>query len=378
MFVKQRDSGSSLSRPKGAFPSDLKDAVEGLMGKGEGFVKKGKRMAAITLGFLIFASLPPHFSLAQQKVITLSYSHIMPVAAKQSILADEWCKEVQKRTNGRVKIDFYPGATLIPARQTYEGIIKGVADVGCTIMGYTRGRFPLMEVADLPLGYPSGYAATRMINDLYKKFNPKELNDVKVLYLHAHGPGLLATRTRVENLEDLRNMKIRAIGLSAKVVQALGGAPVALPITATYDALAKGVVEGVFTPLEALQNWRLAEVTKYTTESYRIAYSTGFVVFMNKGRWNSLPPDIRKIMEETSAEWIEKTAKLWEEMDKDGRSFAEQAGMTFVPLSDQEEARWLEAVKPLFDEYLRNTSAKGLPGEEALDFCFDYLKTLDN
>jgi TRAP-type C4-dicarboxylate transport system substrate-binding protein len=352
----------------------LKDAVEAVRRKGEGFMKKGKSTRAIILGSLILVCLSPYFSLAQQRVITLNYSHIMPEAAKQAILSDEWCKEVEKRTDGRVKINFYPGATLIPARQTYDGIIKGVADVGCTLMGYTKGRFPLMEVTDLPLGYPSGYAATRMINDLYKEFKPKELNDVKVLYLHAHGPGLLTTRSRVENLEDLRRMKIRATGLSAKVVQALGGAPVALPITATYDAIMNGVVEGVFTPVEGLQQWRLAEVTNYTTESYGIAYSTGFVVFMNKHKWNSLPLDIQKIMEATSAEWIEKTAKLWEEMDREGRSFAEQAGMTFVPLPDEEEARWLEAVKPLFDDYLRNTRAKDLPGEKALEFCFDYLK----
>ncbi len=338
-------------------------------------MKKGKRITAIILGSLILVCLSPYFSLAQQKVITLNYSHIMPGAAKQAMLSDEWCKEVEKRTNGRVKINFYPDATLAPPRQTYDAIIKGVADVGCTMMGYTRGRFPLMEVADLPLGYPSGYAATRMINDFYKEFKPKEFNDVKVLYLHAHGPGLLTTRSRVEKLEDLRGMKIRATGISAKVVQALGGAPAALPITGTYDAIAKGVVEGVFTPVEGLQQWRLAEVTNYTTESYGIAYSTGFVVFMNKNKWSSLPPDIQKIMEATSAEWIEKTAKLWEEMDREGWSFAEQACMTFVPLSNEEESRWLEAVKPLFDDYLRSMRAKNLPGEEALKFCFDYLQT---
>jgi TRAP-type C4-dicarboxylate transport system substrate-binding protein len=298
----------------------------------------------------------------------------MPQAAKQAILSDEWCKEVEKRTNGRVKINFYPGAILTPARQTYDGVIKGVADVGCTMMGYTRGKFPLMEAIDLPLGYPNGYAATRMINDFYNQFKPKELNDVKVLYLHAHGPGLLTTRSRVENLQDLRGMKIRATGLSAKALQALGGAPVALPITGTYDAIVTGVVEGVFTPEEGLQQWRLAEVTNFTTESYGIAYSTGFVVFMNKNKWNSLPLDIQKTMEATSAEWIEKTANLWEEMDREGRSFAEQAGMTFVPLSNEEQARWLEAVKPLFDDYLRDMRAKDLPGEEALKFCFDYLE----
>jgi TRAP-type C4-dicarboxylate transport system substrate-binding protein len=340
-------------------------------------VKRVKSMAAIALGSLLLAYLSAGSSLAQQKVITLNYSHIMPGSAKQAMLADEWCREVEKRTGERVKINFYPGATLIPAAQTYEGIVKGVADLGCTMMGYTRGKFPLMEVIDLPLGYPSGYAATKMINEFYRRFKPKEFNEVKVLYLHAHGPGLLAARSRVASLEDLRNMRIRATGLSAQVVQALGGAPVALPITGTYDAIMKGAVEGVFTPLEGLRQWRLAEAAHYTTESYGIAYSTGFVVFMNKNKWNSLPANIQKAMEAVSDEWIEKTGKLWEEMDREGRSFAEQAGMTFVHLSDEEESRWVEAVRPLLDDYLENMRVKDLPGEEALKFCPGYLESID-
>jgi TRAP-type C4-dicarboxylate transport system substrate-binding protein len=98
---------------------------------------------------------------------------------------------------------------------------------------------------------------------------------------------------------------------------------------------------------------------------------------MNKNKWNSLPANIRKAMEAVSDEWVEKTGKLWEEMDRGGRSFAEQAGMTFVHLSNEEEARWVEAVKPLLDDYLQNMRVKGLPGEEALKFCSGYLESID-
>ncbi len=336
-------------------------------------MKKGKGLKTCLVVALILIFLAPYVSGAQERVITLNYSHIMPGAAKQAILSDQWCREVESRTSGRVKVHFHPGATLIPARQTYQEIVKGTADMGCTILGYTREKFPLMEAVDLPLGYRSGYVATKLINDFFKKFRPKELNDVKVLYLHAHGPGLLTARSRVEKLEDLRDMKIRAMGLGAKMVKALDASPVFLPIPQAYDALAKGTVEGILIPLEGLQQWRIAEVAQFTTESYGIAYSTGFAVVMNRKKWNSLPADIQRTIEAVSAEWIEKTATLWEEMDGEGRKFAEQAGMTFVPLSQEEERRWVDGVKPLLDDYSRNTRARNLPGEEALKFCLDYL-----
>jgi TRAP-type C4-dicarboxylate transport system substrate-binding protein len=95
---------------------------------------------------------------------------------------------------------------------------------------------------------------------------------------------------------------------------------------------------------------------------------------MNKAKWNSMPPDIRKIFTEVNNEWIEKTGKLWDEIDKDGIDFITKRGVKITSLSKEEDARWAEAMKPLSDEYLRDTAAKGLPGNEALKFCQDWIK----
>lgn len=192
-------------------------------------------MKLIALGFVTSFVLTVHPAFAQE-VITLRYAHFMPPPTAQAINSDQWCKEVEKRTNGKVKITFYPGSTLMPAPQTYDSVVKGIADIGWSIMSYTRGKFPLTEVIDLPLGYKSGYVATKLINAYYDKFKPKEFDETKVLYLHAHGPGILTTKKPVYKLEDLKGMKIRSTGLSAKIVQALGAAPVGMPITETYDA----------------------------------------------------------------------------------------------------------------------------------------------
>jgi TRAP-type transport system periplasmic protein len=334
-----------------------------------------KRFTGITVfavSLVLLLSAFPAYS--QEKVVNLRYAHFMPSVTKQAVLADQWCKEVEKRTNGRVKITFHPGSTLMPAPQTYDGVVKGIGDIGWSIFSYTRGRFPLIEVIDLPLGIRTGYVATQMINAFYAKFKPKELDEVKVLYLHAHGPGILSSKKPVAGLDDLKGMKVRSTGLSAKIAQALGAVPVGLPITETYDALMKGVAEGVLIPVEALQQWKLMEVTKFTTENYGSSYSTAFFCVMNKEKWASLPPDIQKIIEKVNEEWIEKTGRLWDDMDREGRELAQKKGHKFIALSKEEDARWAEKMKPILEDYVKANKAKGLPGDEALKFCQDYLK----
>ncbi len=327
----------------------------------------------IVLTFIASFAFSVHPVFAQE-VITLRYAHFMPPPTAQAINSAEWCKEVEKRTNGKVKITFYPGSTLMPAPQTYDSVVKGIADIGWSIMSYTRGKFPLTEVIDLPLGYKSGYVATKLINAYYDKFKPKEFDETKVLYLHAHGPGILTTKKAVNKLDDLKGMKIRSTGLSAKIVQALGAAPVGLPITETYDALSKGVAEGVLMPVEGLHQWKLAEVTKFTTENYGSAYSTGFFCVMNKSKWNALPPDIQKTIEAINLEWIEKTGKLWDTIDVEGKDWAIKQGHKFIQLPKEEDARWSERMRPILDDYVKAMKEKGLPGEQSLKFCMDYLK----
>jgi TRAP-type C4-dicarboxylate transport system substrate-binding protein len=306
----------------------------------------------------------------------LNYSIFFPASHRNSVLAAEWAKEVEQRTNGKVQVTLFYGGTLTPADKCYDGVVKGISDLGMSCLSYTMGRFPLSEVLDLPLGSQSGLVATRLVNDFYANFKPKELDDVKVMYLHAHGPGLLHSKTPVRALEDLKGLKIRATGTSAMVASALGAAPVAMPMGDSYDALSRGVTQGILCPTESLQGWKLGEVVKYSTLNYGAAYSITFFVVMNKARWNSLPADVQRAIEQVNAEWIDKTGSAWDEMDKAGNTFAAGLGDTIIPLSAEENARWAKAVEPLFDQYVKEKSAKGLPAAEALKFCRERLLQL--
>jgi TRAP-type C4-dicarboxylate transport system substrate-binding protein len=333
--------------------------------------KKG--VNALLIGLFVFSFFLGGAGPAQATV-ELTYSIFFPATHTHTLLATEWGKEIEKRTKGAVKVTLFPGATLTPANQAYDGVVKGISDVAMSVFSYTAGRFPLMEVIDMPLGYKNALQSTRLCNAVYKKFQPKELDDVKVMYLHGHGPGILHTKKPVQKLEDLKGMKIRCTGTTAKLVTHLGGSPVAMPQTETYDALQKGVVEGVMNPFEALKGWKIAEVIKSTTMNYGSAYSMAFFVVMNKKKWDSLPKDVQAVIEKVNEEWIEKTGKAWDEIDKGGIEFTKAKGNQVITLSPQEDERWAKLAQPILSEYVQAMKAKGIPGDEALKFCLDWLK----
>ena len=328
-----------------------------------------KKLSILVLAGIaaVLLCIPAGITDVQAETINLTYSIFFPPTHGQCKAAVAWAEEIQKRTNGAVTITVFPGGTLTKADQCYDGVVKGISDIGMSCFAYTRGRFPVMESLDLPHGYPTGMVATRVVNEFYQAMKPAELNDVKLLYIHAHGPGLLHTKKPVKTIADLKGMKIRSTGISASVVSALGGVPVAMPQGETYEALQKGVVEGTFTPIETLKGWKQAEVIKYTTECTGIGYTTAMFVVMNLDKWNSLPDDIKKIIEDTSKEWIDTHGRVWDESDADGRAFTLSLGNEIIPLSVEENARWTAAAQPVIDEYVKAKEEKGLPGKKAID-----------
>lgn len=128
-------------------------------------------------------------------------------------------------------------------------------------------------------------------------------------------------------------------------------------------------------PMEVLEGWKWGEIVRYTTESYSISYSAAMYVVMNKNKWNSLPPDTKRIVESINDEWIERQGKTWDEIDSSGKAFMLKRGNKIIVLSKEESERWAKAVRPLLDEYVANMKTKGLPGDEALKFCLYYLKS---
>ncbi|MFC1820128.1 TRAP transporter substrate-binding protein [Thermodesulfobacteriota bacterium] len=325
-------------------------------------------MAAFSLLFCFSVNI----SSAQS--IEISYANFFPPTHVQSQLPESWCKELEKRTNGKVKTTYYPGGTLLAPAKMFSGILDGIADVGTSVIGYTPGFFPAMQAIDLPMGYPSAHVATKVINDFYNKFKPKNLSKVKVMYFHAHGPGILHSKKPVRKLEDLRGMKVRSYGFNAKMTSALGAVPVAMPQSGVYEALQKGVADATIAPMEVLKGWKQGEVVKATTQCYSVGYTAGFFVVMNIDKWNSLPKDVQRTIEQLNKEWVGKYGDAWEKSDQEGLEFTRSLGNEVIPLSDAENARWAKAVAPVVDAYIKDVTGKGLPGQDYVDFIRAKIK----
>jgi TRAP-type C4-dicarboxylate transport system substrate-binding protein len=196
------------------------------------------------------------------------------------------------------------------------------------------------------------------------------------MYSFGHGPAVLHSKKAINKFGDFKGLKVRCTGLAAKIVSAIGGAPVAMPVSEAYDALSRGIVDASLAAMEAVEGWRWGEVTKFSIESPGFGYTTTFVVVMNKNKWNAIPPEIQKVFLNVNEEWIEKTGKDWEKIDNSGRDFAIKLGNKVFSLPKEETEKIVKAVRPLLDEYIKICKEKGLPGDEALKFCLDKLEKL--
>lgn len=324
-----------------------------------------KEVCALTL--YLCCSAIPATSMAEK--MTLTYSTFFPPTHIQSVTSQNWCDEVEKRTEGRVKVQFFPGQTLTRAPQTYEAVTNGIADIGVAALAYTQGRFPVMSAMDLPLGYPSGVVATKIANELYEKFKPVEFDATEIMYFHAHGPGYIHTKKKpVEKLEDIKGQRIRSTGMSANTISALGGTPVSMAMPDTYQSLQRGVVDGSFHPIETNKGWNIGEVVSYLTMAEPAAYTTVFYVAMNKNKWKAISNEDQKIIEQINAEWARKHGEAWDSSDREGLDFFEKKGGKVITLDATESARWSEVTGPVVDSYSKQLDGSGVNGRAVFDF----------
>jgi len=304
--------------------------------------------------------------------INLKITNYFPPPSMQSKIMEEFIEELESRTDGRVKVQYFPGGSLLKAPATIKGIDSGIADIGLAHIEYTAGRFPVMEACEMPLGYSSGWVANQIMNDFYNKFQPKEFDKYKVLWLHANSPSMIISKKPVRRLEDLKGLTIRAPGRFGDVISALGGTPAPTPIMETYDAIAKGVVDGVFVPYETLRTFKFAEVAKYVTNTLFIGPSYPFFVAMNERSYKKLPPDIKEVLDKLSGEYRERMALMWNGVEFPGKEFGKEMGVEYIDLSAEESARWVKAAEPVIENYIKSMVSKGFQESEVRGW-FKYI-----
>jgi TRAP-type C4-dicarboxylate transport system substrate-binding protein len=332
--------------------------------------KKGL-LAIMVVSFLLVVFSVGHAA----EAIKLKFSNYFPVTHRFSVLSGQFCDEVKKRTNGRVEMSHYPGGTLTTGPKMFNAVAQGISDLGLGTVVYNRGRFPLTEAQDVPLGFPTAWVGSQVMNDSYAKFKPKEWDSVHPLFFYSVGPWMLhSLKKPVRALEDVRGMKLRSVGRQAESLTALGGTPVPLEMTDVYESLQRGTIDGLVNPAEVLAGWKYGELIKYSTVTYKaVGNAIVFYVIMNKEKYDKLPDDIKKIVEEVSLEFKEKYAVAGNELDIEGIEFLKKHGGQLIYLSDAEVKKWQQATVSVVNDYKKDLLGLGFKQAE-IDAYLGYIK----
>jgi TRAP-type C4-dicarboxylate transport system substrate-binding protein len=297
--------------------------------------------------------------------MTLSYANFPPAPTFPCVQMERWSKEVEQRTGGKVTINTFPGSTLLGAKNMYDGVVAGQADIGCLCMAYQPGRFVVTNATALPVGFPNAKVASLTLWDIYNKYKPEEFAKVKVLTMFTCAPANIYAKKPVRNLEDLKGLELRASGGVAQVLKALGATPVGMPQSETPEALQKGVVKGAASSLETLMDFKYAETCRYVTIFNGPVYP--FAVVMNLKKWNSLPEDVKKIMEDLGEEQAFWTGDYMDSHVNESIKWSKKNyNIEITELTEEEMAKWNNRLKPITEKWIKNATAKGVPATAIL------------
>jgi TRAP-type C4-dicarboxylate transport system substrate-binding protein len=301
-------------------------------------------------------------SASAQVVLTTSSwvppSHILTETQK------EWCGILEQRTAGKVKCNHLPRA-VAAAPATFDAVRNGLVDLSFAVHGYTPGRFVLTQMAEVPFLGNSAEASSVAFQRVYQKYPAfaEEHKGVKVLTVFTHGPGIVFnTKRAVEKVDDLAGLKWRiGGGMINEVTKALGMNVTLKPAPESYELLSTGVMDGTLFPAESIEGFKLDKVVKHATTFPGGLYNTSFVLMMNQAKYDSLPADVKKVVDEMSGEFAARLiGKGWDKVDRRGLAFMQAAGVQF----SKADAAFVKAVNDrtggVVDNWAKAAEAKGL------------------
>jgi TRAP-type C4-dicarboxylate transport system substrate-binding protein len=322
---------------------------------------------AVFLGFMVM----PKTTTAG--TIKLSYANFPPAPTFPCVQMERWKKEVEKRTQGKVAVNTYPGGTLLGAKNMIDGVIAGQADIGCLCMAYQPGRFILTNATSLPVDLPSAKVGSLVLWGLYNKYKPEAFAKVKVLTMFTTAPTNIMSKVPIRSLSDLKGLDLRASGGAAQILSAWGANPVGMPMPATVEALQKGVVKGLFSSLETLKDFKFAELCRYVTMTDTVIYP--FAVVMNMDSWKALPADVQKIFDDLGTEQAEWTGSYMDNHVKESIEWSKKNyHVEFIHLNKMEKVKWNKKLQFITDNWVKNAKEKGLPAEAIVKDIYTLTK----
>lgn len=301
---------------------------------------------------------------APTKVIELKMAWHTPPIGSLGTSCESWAKKVEEATNGRVKITTYPSQTLVKGADFYTSTVDGISDITFGVNVMDASRFPLNSVMDLPvMGWPNPTVASSIWKEVFSKYPEMsaEFKEVKVLFQCADiARQLHLTKKEARVPEDIRGMKIIATGPSGELLEALGASPVTILPPDYYMSLERGVAEGVCVDYAVISDAKVIPLLPYHT-NLDLCY-LGQELIMNLNTWNSLPPDIQKIIDSLEPWAVEGFLEQMDTMTVKAQKECQDLGHTIITPTPEELELWY-AGKPLQDKWIADNEAKGLPAQ---------------
>jgi TRAP-type C4-dicarboxylate transport system substrate-binding protein len=281
-----------------------------------------------------------------------------------------WCDKVAKESNHRLKCQIYPSMQLggTPP-QLYDQVKDGIADIVWTLPGYTAGRFPSTEAFELPFMMTTPEATSKALWEYIGQYGAGEFKDVHPIAFHVHGPGVFHMREKpIRTMADLKGLKVRApTRQTNRFLAALGATPVAMPVPQVSEAMSKGVIDGAVVPYEVTPAVKLQEIAKFHSETDSAEpafYTSTFVFAMNKAKYASLPPELKKVIDDNSGLATSGAAgRAFTAADAEGKKLTARNATNVIPKSELEG--WKKVGQKVSDQWV--AEAKGGNGQQLLE-----------
>jgi TRAP-type transport system periplasmic protein len=296
--------------------------------------------------------------------VVLTASSWVPPSHTLTETQKEWCGLLEQRTGGKARCNLLPRAVSAPPA-TFDAVRNGLADISFTVHGYTPGRFTLTQIAEVPFLGDSAEASSVAFQRLYQKQPAlaEEHKGVKVLAVFTHGPGIVFnTKRAIAKVDDLAGLKFRVGGgMVNEIAKALGMNVTLKPATESFELLSTGVMDGTLFPAESVEGFKIDKVIKHATRFPGGLYNTSFVFMMNQAKYDSLPADVKKVVDEMSGEFAARMmGRGWDKVDRRGMAFMQAAGVQFT----QADAAFVKAVTertaPVIANWVKAAETKGM------------------
>lgn len=337
----------------------------------------GSAFRSIVLAAILLVAMI-HSSAVSAETVTLRMATWIPPMHHLHRTFTDWAAQIERSSGGLLKI-VLDDAPLARAQGQYDLAKNGFADLAFPVLGYTPDRFQVIRGVELPFLSPSAEQGSRAIWEWYTRYVPEnEFEDVKLVTLFVHGPGILHSKNEVRTLEDLAGTRMRVGGGGVAIARALGAVPVAMTATEAHQALLRGTTEGTLFPWEAMASYRLTGLVTHHLEIPGGLYTTAFAVVMNKDRYESLSPEHRELIDRFGGAYAAGfIGRHWDEADREAREEAIANGETIRTLASDELERWRAKMAFMDDEWIGRMNERGLNGAALLNKLRDAVEKFE-